>query len=100
MDTKEIMKRYDEGMAKYSDMNDIANAVIASSGINAILDKSIVARVNVLQEARRKEIKRQNCIRENVCPICSGKLTRGKRNKNNDYKRGWVCNTCSAVHHI
>lgn len=96
MDTKEIMRLYDESPG-------IVNGVGYGKMVEdfeSMIDKSTRAKIRARSEAIQKENKRQNLIRENTCPICSGKLTRGKRNKNNDYKREWACSTCSSVHYI
>ena len=100
MDTKEIMRRYDEQIKAKEVSDNIVGAVIASAGFGHLVDKSARARMRAISESIQKENKRKNLIRSNECPICSGKLTRGKRNKNKDYKREWVCDTCSAVHYI
>lgn len=96
MNTKEIMKRYDESPG-------IVNGVGYGKMVEdfeRMVDKSSRANIRARSEAIQKENKRKNLIRSNECPICSGKLTRGKRNKNKDYKREWVCGTCSSVHYI
>lgn len=49
---------------------------------------------------RDEENLRRNAIRMNICPSCKGKLIRGARNKNNDYKREWFCRTCGETHTI
>lgn len=36
-------------------------------------------------------------IQQGKCPYCGEKLTRGKKNKQNDYKRVWTCAYCDKV---
>jgi len=42
-----------------------------------------------------KERKRFNwSLSQGKCPHCDSKLERGKKDKNNDYKRTWTCKIC------
>lgn len=50
------------------------------------------------QELEREQ-KRKGKIHKNICPDCEGKLSRGKKDKNNDYKRAWHCNLCVKSHY-
>lgn len=65
-----------------------------------MLSKSDRARRIALYEAAVAERKRQTQIRQQICPKCEGKLTRGKKNKHNGYKREWLCNECFELHTI
>lgn len=47
-----------------------------------------------------KEQIRQAKIIKNICPICDGRLVRGKKNKKNDYKRVWTCSQCGSSHNV
>ena len=96
MDTKEIMKHREELDIKSPSIG-YGRKVEDPS---LYLDKSSRARIETEYEARQKQRKTHNMIRQNICPICSGKLTRGKRNKNKDYKRDWTCVQCSSVYTI
>lgn len=49
---------------------------------------------------RAEERIRQSKILKNICPDCEGKLSRGKKDKKNGYKRAWVCNNCNTTHSI
>lgn len=62
--------------------------------------KEVMARNRIGMEVWERETKRQNQIHNSVCPSCGGKLTRGRRNKANDYKREWGCSECFAIHTI
>lgn len=43
-----------------------------------------------------QEQKRVNAyINQGKCPECLGKLIRGKKDKNNGYKRTWKCISCN-----
>lgn len=35
-------------------------------------------------------------VRCNHCPNCKGKLARGKKDKNDKYKRTWTCKNCKS----
>lgn len=60
-----------------------------------MVSKNSRAKQKFMFEAFRAEQARQNKIRKNECPTCGGKLIRGNRDKNNGYKRDWICNDCS-----
>jgi len=49
-------------------------------------------------EAIRNEEIRCSQVRQGICPSCKGKLTRGKKDKQNNYKRSWGCKECKKVH--
>lgn len=49
---------------------------------------------------RRAEEARIGKIRSNTCPDCSGKLTRGKKCKRNNYKREYLCGECTKIHYV
>lgn len=51
----------------------------------------------VAKERRRNYT---NHIRSGKCYECSGKLARGKKDKNNDYKRNWECTECGTDYKI
>jgi hypothetical protein len=51
-------------------------------------------------QAKREEDRRCFLIRKGVCPSCQGKLTRGKKDKQMEYKRQWVCTPCDKIHYI
>lgn len=50
------------------------------------------------REAIREEEIRCSKVRQGVCPSCKGKLTRGKKDKRNNYKRSWECKECKETH--
>lgn len=52
------------------------------------------------RQADRDEDLRQARILKNICPKCSGKLIRGRKEKHNDYKRAWHCVDCNTNHSI
>lgn len=51
----------------------------------------ITAEREVIQEQKRVAA----CIQQGKCPHCLGKLTRGKKDKKNGYKRIWKCTKCN-----
>ncbi|MGX1195774.1 hypothetical protein [Metabacillus sp. SLBN-84] len=56
-----------------------------------------------IKEKRRlasEERTRRAKIIKNVCPACDSKLTRGKKDKKNDYKRTWDCTNCGSRHTV
>lgn len=65
-----------------------------------VLDKESRTKARIRMEVWERETKRQTQIRSGVCPSCGGPLTRGKRNKTNDYKREWGCSECFTIHTI
>lgn len=38
----------------------------------------------------------KNNILKNTCPNCEGKLIRGNKEKENNYRRRWSCNNCNS----
>lgn len=48
------------------------------------------------REAHRMAV----CIRQGECPECHSKLIRGKKDKKDDYKRSWFCESCDIVHKL
>lgn len=61
-----------------------------------------VSHQKIRYDLLQNETKRQSEIRSNTCPNCKGKLKRGNRNKDLDYKRVWTCRNveCGAFHTI
>lgn len=53
----------------------------------------------LLREIEEEERRVINCIAIGVCPTCKFKLTRGKKDKNNDYKRECKCLKCNEVYY-
>lgn len=66
----------------------------------SLISKTERARRNVVYARWKAEEARKSSIRLNVCPLCEGKLVRGKRSKKNDHKREWSCQKCGEVHYI
>ena len=64
------------------------------------VSKEHIERVKRDLEIQREEEARQNYIRKGNCPSCDGKLIRGKKSKENDYKRSWKCTDCGLNHFI
>lgn len=60
----------------------------------------MVKKVDARMEVWERETKRQRQIHNGICPSCGGPLTRGRRNKLNDYKREWGCSECFTIHTI
>lgn len=84
-------------------LTNVNGPVIVSNGGYSpfhLLDKEARARIVAKANSIEKENRRKNLIRSNECPSCGGKLYRGKRNKNNDYKRDWACVECFEIHTI
>jgi len=55
------------------------------------------------KEARRKlseQRARYAKIIKSICPDCEGKLIRGKKDKKNNYKRMWSCESCGILHSV
>lgn len=51
-------------------------------------------------EELNKQRRTHSMIRQSMCPICNGKLNRGKKDKHNNYKRKWSCMTCGSEYTI
>lgn len=45
-------------------------------------------------EERNKQYNINKHINQGVCPDCKSKLVRGKKDKNNNYRRTWTCSEC------
>lgn len=50
-------------------------------------------------EKKQNEELRVVTIAQGRCPECYGKLTRGKKDKKNNYKRSWKCSECEVTHY-
>lgn len=52
------------------------------------------------EESRIKSEQREKRAKviKNICPDCNGKLSRGKKDKKNNYKRFWTCKDCGNSH--
>ena len=74
--------------------------IIPRSAGKMYLDKPTRARMKAQIDSEWAEEKRQIKIRSNSCPSCDGELIRGRRNKNNGYKREWACTSCFEIHTI
>jgi RNase P subunit RPR2 len=46
------------------------------------------------REAMEEQRRIKKCIQQGICPNCSSKLIRGKRDKKNNYLRIWKCLKC------
>lgn len=84
---------------------------VGGMGLSAALLSSMMKRdshLSLEEKERRKEERRlaqeerlrQAQIIRNICPSCEGKLTRGKKDKKNYYKRSWDCSGCNKSHLI
>jgi transposase-like protein len=84
----------------YSDIDGIA----AWASMLALAERAR-ARFNALPIAEQERIRKERAdreernrvewfVRQGKCPYCESKLIRGKKDKNNDYKRVWHCPTC------
>jgi carboxypeptidase C (cathepsin A) len=51
-------------------------------------------RITAEREAIKEQKRVSACISQGKCPECLGKLIRGKKDKNNGYKRTWKCVNC------
>ncbi len=51
-----------------------------------------------IQERREKE-RIEYSINQGKCPKCDSKLSRGKKDKNNNYKRLWTCLNCDSKYY-
>jgi uncharacterized protein with PIN domain len=74
---------------------------------SAISDSNLTPEQRAVREVKRrasehleKQRKVHTMIRQSTCPICNGKLNRGKKDKNNNYKRTWNCTNCESVYTI
>lgn len=77
--------------------NELLSALAASRHLperkrDAFLEQS--------KEELEKRQRTRNMIRQSICPICGGKLSRGKKDKKNDYKRKWTCTNCKSEYTI
>lgn len=45
-------------------------------------------------EASQEQKRVNACVQQGLCPDCLGKLVRGKKDRNNGYKRTWNCAKC------
>lgn len=64
------------------------------------MDKDIRTKAKNGMDIWEKESQRRFKIHKGICPSCGGPLTRGRRNKANDYKREWGCSECFTIHTI
>lgn len=52
-------------------------------------------RDRVYDEIKEKQ-RIDHFVRRGLCPDCGGRLTRGKKDKHNDYKRECTCTNCNS----
>jgi uncharacterized protein with PIN domain len=89
---EQLIQLVGRGDSPYSLINEMM-AATATSKSNHVSSRSE-------REELEKQRRTQIMIRQNICPICGGKLSRGKKNKHNGYKRTWTCTNCSSIYTI
>ncbi len=58
------------------------------------LPKEDKERINRERRAANERRRIDDSVNRGRCPTCGHRLTRGKKNKNNEYKRIWTCGHC------
>jgi len=97
------MKKEILGIAGYGDPSiyPLLSSLIAA---NANANSKLTQEEKVQRQERRRLLEEQRIrhvkIVKNICPDCDGKLSRGKKDKKNDYKRSWNCMECGTDHSI
>lgn len=96
-EVKEVIGMLGNGISPYALISEI---VAANARENAKLTPEERAKRN----ERIRKTEEQRIIRvkvtKSICPSCDGKLTRGKKDKKNDYKRKWACGECKNTYHL
>lgn len=95
MQDKELNKIIASGVSPYSLLNML---MIASAKERAKLTSEQKAEREEQRRLYAEQRLRQAQITENICPDCEGKLSRGKKDKKNGYKRLWTCKDCGNSH--
>ena len=97
MKEKELIRIIDRGVSPYTLITSLMSAAEKQNS-------KLTPEQKVEREERRHLLSqqriRQEKIIKNICPDCEGRLIRGKKDKQNDYKRLWVCKDCGNSHSL
>lgn len=95
MNEKQIIGIIGNGASTYAL---ISSMMLASARANSKLTTEEKMERKEKRRLLEEERIRKAKIIKNICPECEGKLIRGKKDKKNDYKRIWNCESCKSSH--
>lgn len=95
MDEKALIQGLGYGASPYA----LISSMVAAS---AHADSKLTTEERAEREERRRILEEERIrfskISQGICPNCNSKLTRGKKDRKNNYKRTWTCNGCGLLH--
>lgn len=97
MNEKQIIQMVGSGVSPY--------ALISALTVASAHEKSKLTEKEKVEREEKQRLSAEESIRQakiikNICPCCDGRLSRGKKNKGNNYKRLWTCKSCGRSHTV